>query len=558
MSDAAPLAHQVAQRMMLGYEGAQPSESLRSFLAMGLGGVLFFRRNFEALVPQTPEATAQLLADIRAVYQESGFAAPFLALDQEGGLIERLPYTVFPPSISPMAVARALRDDASNEFCAEVYDLQAFYLSLLGFNVNFFPTLDVNGDPPNPVIGVRAFGDDPDIVWRFASVVLERMTTRHLLAVGKHFPGHGSGTVDSHEALPTLTYSEAELAPFRQAIEAGLPAMMLSHGYYPSLQDAAGEGRRPASLSKRVAQGLLRDELGFDGVIFSDDMTMGALREFGEPVACALAALEAGVDMLVYRDCGERERHVHEAICQALQDGRLSMEAHQASLARIQRAKSRVSSIKPQPALAAQVMTPQAIEAVSDFIAMRALRLSSSPDLHETRISLPLTPEDLFWLIVPDRQSIAHYAYEAHDCAGLADWLEAGGLYPLTQIRYSPAEPVALPEPSNETPDVILFVTYNPLQHPTQAACYEALRARFPQSAIILAQAGGPCPEALMPQADLRIDLFGYRPPTIKALALALSQAPSTPAVRPPAQKPMMDPDEEDVEYELAEEDASY
>lgn len=96
MSDAAPLAHQVAQRMMLGYEGAQPSESLRSFLAMGLGGVLFFRRNFEALVPQTPEATAQLLADIRAVYQESGFAAPFLALDQEGGLIERLPYTVFP------------------------------------------------------------------------------------------------------------------------------------------------------------------------------------------------------------------------------------------------------------------------------------------------------------------------------------------------------------------------------------------------------------------------------------------------------------------------------
>lgn len=558
---AQPLSHQVAQRLMLGFEGTRPCDALQAFLAMGLGGVIFFRRNVEPPAdqpPLTPPDIAHLLASIRQAADAAGVAPPLLALDQEGGLVERLPHTLFPSLISPMSVASALRNEPSNEFCAEVYDLQAFYLNLLGFTMNLFPTLDVYTEPGNPVIGVRAFADTPDAVWRFASVALERFATRHVLAVGKHFPGHGGGSIDSHQALPTLPLQEAELAVFRRAIAAGLPAMMVSHGYYPQVQEAAGEGRRPATLSPRIIQGLLRQELGFEGLILSDDMAMGALAEWGDPAECAIAALEAGVDMLLYRDCGPREQAVHQAICAALESGRLSMAAHQASLQRIDQARARVAWVQPQPQQAAQVMSPAAIEAVSEFVATRAIQLLLQALPEAARQWLPLNPEALIWLIAPDRAAIPHYAPDAATSGDLLPWLEADGLSPVVSVTYAPSEPIPLPGQCPEgPPDVIVFVTYDPAQHPTQVACYADLRARFAHSALLLIQAGGPCPPSLMPEAAMRLDVCCYRPATLKALALALSREPTPPATRPSAQKPVQDPDEDDIEYEL-EDDAGY
>lgn len=507
---ALPLEVQVAQRLIMGYSGTTPSEPLQRLLKTGLGGIIFFRENFEALQPAEPAAVSRLLADLSSQVPEN-LPRPFLSLDQEGGLIERLPHFLFPSLVSPKAVALTLRDTDSNEFCAEVYDLCAYYLSMLGFTMNFFPTLDVNLEPQNPVIGVRSFGASAETVWRFAKVAMERLEARSMIAVGKHFPGHGNGTVDSHIELPILQFTDEELSAFKQAIEAGIPALMVSHGHYPALQE--DEPGVPASASPAIIQGLLRNELGFGGLIISDDMAMGAITRHADPAEAAIRALNAGVDMLIYRDCSNTEHQVYEAILTALKEGQLDLDAHEASVRRILNCKTQLNPAPPNPDTLGKIMSTEAIQAVSGFIATKALSVLQDRE----SIPIPLDAEDLIWLIHPDRQAIPQYAPDATSSPDLVQLFEEAGLYPVHQQTYVPDKTLPFPE-AEEPPEIILFVAYNAHLHSDQKAFWQTLGERFPESRRVLISAGMPDSEELSSQADLHLAMGSYRPASLKAL----------------------------------------
>jgi beta-N-acetylhexosaminidase len=222
-------------------------------------------------------------------------------------------------------------------------------LRAYGVNWNFAPVADVNNEPLNPIIGNRSYGSDPQRVATLVGAAVRAYTSAGLLCCAKHFPGHGAATIDSHVALPIIAVDRArldrvELPPFRAAIAAGAPAIMLAHLVVPAL-DATPS--LPASLSRRVVADLLRRELGFAGIAVTDDLEMGALASIGEAVA-GERALEAGADFVLFRFDETAQREGHRLISVAIRNG--SLPDLDASLSRLLDAKQRYGILDPTPA----------------------------------------------------------------------------------------------------------------------------------------------------------------------------------------------------------------
>ena len=212
-----------------------------------------------------------------------------MALDQEGGRVQRLraPWTEWPPM-------RAMGQRAPEE-TARFARAVAVELRDCGFDLDFAPVVDVDSNPDNPVIGDRSFGGTPEIVSAHATAFIEALQGEGVAACAKHFPGHGDTDLDSHLALPKLDLDlarlrEVELPPFRAAVEAGV---MTAHVLFPRLDD-----KRPATLSPDVMQ-ILRGELGYDGLVFSDDIEMRAMADHWSSHACSIGVIEAGVDSIL-------------------------------------------------------------------------------------------------------------------------------------------------------------------------------------------------------------------------------------------------------------------
>ncbi|WP_303672974.1 glycoside hydrolase family 3 N-terminal domain-containing protein [Vampirovibrio chlorellavorus] len=516
------LAEQVAQLFMVGYEGLTPNPITHRFLERGVGGLIFFRDNFDALPQQTPQAVADLTEKLQASVP-AHLPHMLMGIDQEGGQVERLPHTLFPTALSPRAVALA---PAAEPLAQSMYQSIAQHLRALGLNLNFFPTLDVNLQAENPIIGVRSFGDDPETVWRFADIALRAFAAEKLIAVGKHFPGHGNGTVDSHLDLPTLHFSEVELQPFQQAIEAGVPVMLVAHGYYPALQTTEAERQLPSSASPAVIQGLLRERCGFQGVIITDDMCMGAITKHRNPVEAALASLKAGVDILLYKQSTEAEWAVYEAVLAAFESGVLPLSQLQDSLHRIARLKAhylaevRTSPITLTPTDCAQQARNWAEQGIS--------LLAGSAD------ALPLPLEAPLLLVHPERTGMGNYAFDVPTSPSLEYYLEKAGFNHLEGLTY-PAkqafEAQALCDGlTTSAPETVLFVSFNPLIYTSQANLYTLLKARFPQARFILASAGTPYDLQALAAPEAHLSLCTYRPANMQALANLLANGFSTKA----------------------------
>lgn len=278
---------QPGQLLFVGFEGTELPQDLARLLAAGrIGGVILFSRNITG-----PE---QLRGLTRALHQEAPLGTPLLlAIDQEGGRVQRLraPWTVWPP-------LRALgrRDEPATT--AAVASAIARELSDLGIGLDFAPVVDVDTNPQNPIIGDRSFGSTPERVARHAAAFIEAMQAGGVAACAKHFPGHGDTVADSHLELPRLPHDldrlrEVELPPFAAAARAGVASVMTAHVLFEAL-----DRRRPATLSPPVMH-LLRGELGYDGVVFSDDLEMKAVADHFTPEQRVRGSLEAGCDALL-------------------------------------------------------------------------------------------------------------------------------------------------------------------------------------------------------------------------------------------------------------------
>jgi beta-N-acetylhexosaminidase len=526
------LEEQVAQLLMVGYEGAQPNAITRRFLERGVGGIIFFRDNFESL------ENAQTVADQLKHLSDSipsHLPRPLLGIDQEGGQVERLPHTLFPTMLTPRAVALSPQPEP---LANAMYTQLAQSLVQLGFNLDFFPTLDVNLNPKNPIIGVRSFGDDPETVWRFSKIALNAFEQAGLIAVGKHFPGHGNGTVDSHLDLPTLHFTETELQPFRQAIDAGIPAILVAHGFYPALQTTEAEHELHSSASPAIIQGLLRQQCGFTGVIITDDMCMGAITKHRSPVEAALVSLKAGVDILLYKQSTQDEWEVYEAVLNAFRTGQLPLSQLQQSVDRILALKTRYLN-QPKPALQPEIFSQQACQGQANATARQGIQVLYG---NATQI-LPLSPKAKILLIHPDRKTMGNYAFDIPTSDELDTLLDQQDFPFIDSLLYPPKSSFSasdLLDQYKNSPDVVVMVTFNPIIYEGQAELYQLLRMRFPETPIILASAGTPYDRELMHNPTLHLGLCSYRPASMRALTEILAHGFESKNILPSQSQPVM------------------
>lgn len=305
---ALDLSRLAGQLIIGGFDGAELPERYARALREGRrGGAILFRRNLPEIV-----GVARLNEAIVAACPAD--LPPFIGVDQEGGRVVRLPapFLALPPMRTLGRAASHAGGDLGLVRRASI--AVGRELAAVGFNLDFAPVLDVDSNPKNPVIGDRSFGADPDLVAACAVAFMEGLGAAGVLACGKHFPGHGDTSSDSHFDLPRVAHDRdrlerVELVPFRAAIQAGITAMMTAHVVVSAL-----DPRAPATLARASSTDLLRGELGFSGVLFSDDMEMGAIAARFPPGEAAVAAVRAGCDALLICKSEEAQELSHAAL----------------------------------------------------------------------------------------------------------------------------------------------------------------------------------------------------------------------------------------------------
>jgi beta-N-acetylhexosaminidase len=324
------LRRQIGRLLIAGFSGTGIPVELKSLAReFGLGGVILFARNIvePGQVAELSYDAARLSADIPA----------WVSVDQEGGRVARLkaPFTEWPP----MATLGRSGDVQLAERFARAL---AAELRAVGVTLDYAPVLDVHTNPKNSVIGDRALAEKALDVARLGSAIVRAMQEERVAACGKHFPGHGDTSTDSHVALPLVEHPperlrEVELLPFKAAIEAQVAAIMTAHVLVPALDEA-----RPATLSRRVVGDLLRHELHYDGMILSDDLEMKALANDYTVAQSAVLAVEAGCDgVLICSGDTEGQLSALEALIHAVEEDRLSIARVDDAMKRQQRTKER-------------------------------------------------------------------------------------------------------------------------------------------------------------------------------------------------------------------------
>lgn len=334
------LEEKVGQMMMGGFDGPQPNEDVRRLIQEGhFGSIILFAYNDNV---KDPVQTAQLTNRLQEMAQQTRLGIPLLiATDQEGGVVARL--TTGATELPGNMALGASRDE---RLVYQAGEITAKELRAIGIQMNLAPDLDVNVNPDNPVIGVRSFAEKPELVAKMGQKAIQAMQKNRVIATAKHFPGHGDTNVDSHLGLPVINKSleeleKVELVPFKKAIESKVDAIMTAHISVPALDPTPD---LPATLSKPILTGLLREKMGYQGIIITDSMTMaGVANYFGGVPKAAVKAVDAGADIILLTPSltTDEQLEVHQAIVDAVRDGTLSEKRIDQSVRRILSAKEK-------------------------------------------------------------------------------------------------------------------------------------------------------------------------------------------------------------------------
>ena len=327
---------QAGQIAIAGFSGHSLPADLKALAReFDLGGVIFFARNIES-----PEQVAELSREAQELARELPL---WVSVDQEGGRVARLksPFTIWPPM-------QTLGRSGDEALAARFARALAAELKAVGISLDYTPVLDVLTNPKNPVIGDRALAERAEDVARLGSVIVRTLQGEGIAACGKHFPGHGDTSVDSHFELPLVEHppdrlEAIELVPFRAAIAAGVASIMTAHILIPALDEEV-----PATLSSRVVDGLLKRTLGFEGLVLSDDLEMKAISGRYGMADATVRAIGSGCDAVLM--CGEKQdeqAQAIEAVIRAVEDGALPLTRAEDALARHRRVKERFLVRRP-------------------------------------------------------------------------------------------------------------------------------------------------------------------------------------------------------------------
>jgi beta-N-acetylhexosaminidase len=323
----ATLREKIGQMLMVGCQGKSLGREEQSIIRRcGFGGFILFGDNCRD--------PGQMVSLCRSLWESATARPPFIAIDQEGGRVHRLPcpFTHFP-------AAQWIGTKADPNIAYQAGRATAAELALVGINLDFAPVLDVNSNPTNPVIGDRSFAANPAQVIESAEPWIRGLRDGGIIPCGKHFPGHGDTDKDSHIDLPVVDKSLNELRavefpPFIHACQDRIESLMTAHVVYPAL-----DSKFPATLSHRIVTELLRQQWGYEGVVFSDDMEMRAISDhYGEEEAVALC-VRAGVNMLLYGHELPRALRAFEFLCS-------EAERDPAMRAQVEQSHSRITAVK--------------------------------------------------------------------------------------------------------------------------------------------------------------------------------------------------------------------
>ncbi|MBK9123756.1 MAG: beta-N-acetylhexosaminidase [Chloroflexi bacterium] len=327
------IEHQMGQRLVVGFHGLTAPDYLLEWLDAGrVGGVILFQRNVDS-----PEQLAALTRSLHAAAR-----MPLLiGIDQEGGEVARLRGR-FTEAPSAMALAAG-----GGQYAEAVAGVLAEEMRALGINWNFAPVLDISHNAANPSLGTRSPGAYPRLVGEIAAAQVVGYQAARVAACAKHFPGLGDTDIDTHVALPSIDTPldgliDTDLMPYRAVIEAGVASIMTTHTIFAALDPAL-----PATLSPSIVPALLRQTLGFDGVVTTDCLEMGAITAHHSPAESAALAAAAGVDLILFSHTREVQEEAYRGLVEAARSGRVSEENRTESLRRIQAMKGAYAITEP-------------------------------------------------------------------------------------------------------------------------------------------------------------------------------------------------------------------
>jgi beta-N-acetylhexosaminidase len=417
------LQDRVAQMLIVGFHGQSIANSSELATLVGtyhIGGVVLLEAN-----AHDPQQLSALTAELQSLAGSSGAGLPlFIAINHEGGIVVRITdgVTGFPGNMAVAATGQP-------EYAYISAALAARELRAMGINMNLAPVLDVNDNPLNPVIGVRSFGETPSLVADCGRLAIRGSQENGVIAVAKHFPGHGSVAVDSHGWLPVLEATadelmQHELVPFAAAIEQDVGSIMTAHVAVPAL-DASG---RPATLSSQVLMGLLRQEMGYDGLIMTDSLGMASVSSDRSQAEAAVEAVQAGADVVLSTTPMEAHVATFEALVAAVQQGEIPVEQIDQSVLRILRVKHTYGLFASQMAPIIEEVGSSEYQRIANEIALQAVTLLRDDS---GNIPLPAPPARLL-VISPNHLPFA----VSQDSTVLAELLRERG-YEVDEIVFN-------------------------------------------------------------------------------------------------------------------------
>ena len=341
MNPPTAIPEMTGQMIMAGFEGTTLTPETEDLIRNHhVGGLILFSRNYE-----NPKQLYTLIRDLQNVAASTSTGLPlFISVDQEGGRVARLtePFTQYPPLCClGQAQSESLAYRFGQSLAAELVDV--------GINMDYAPVLDVHTNPENPIIGDRAIASDPETVAKLANSFIKGFKDKGMIPVGKHFPGHGDTHLDSHLDLPTVkrdaaTLEAVELLPFKETIARGLEVIMTAHVIY-----TAWDAKNPATFSKIILQDILRKQLGFQGVIMSDDLEMKAVEKYFPFDAFPRMGIEAGLDMFLICNNVEKIKALHDQLVQDVNNGTIPTAPIQQSVERILHLKKNLAPLPNNP-----------------------------------------------------------------------------------------------------------------------------------------------------------------------------------------------------------------
>jgi beta-N-acetylhexosaminidase len=312
----------VGQMFVVSVAGTQPDYYIEKMVReRNIGGVILFAYNMES-----EEQVESLTGRLQGLSMQKEPAVPlFVAVDQEGGDIASAPW------VAPQPAAAEVGSHGDPEEAHDIAATMGRQLLRAGINTNFAPVVDTGF---GAAIGNRSYGEDPELVARLGVAAVEGFESAGVISAAKHFPNHGPATTDSHAGLPVIrhdakTLESHDLPPFEAAVEAGVPMVMVGHLLYPAI-----DPHNPASLS-RDAIGVLRRDLGFDGVIVTDDLAMAGAKGSGTPAEAAVEAVQAGADLLILSSPPQQQAEAYGAVMDAVESGKIPRSRIEKSVERL-------------------------------------------------------------------------------------------------------------------------------------------------------------------------------------------------------------------------------